>query len=375
MGEPDRAGDAGIDARLDAWARDVARRLADEVREDVTAEVRDLLRERLLDAALRELAPSQRPSDATAVPAVRARRPVVRAGEIDETIAAMGLLGNPAADPPPVDAAREADRSGSGLWAYGICSPSAAAPASTGVGTRPVELVRAAGRPVLVTRVPLAELEDGALERGLTDPAWLGENATAHERVLAEAMRTGPVLPLRFGTIFRDEEQLRAALEPHARLLGDALSRLEGRAEWDVKVLCDLAALRAWIEDTSPRIAAAASGGGGGDGEAYLRRKHLERAISREADSAIDEIGRLTFDSLAALADAAAPAAASSEAEGRVVVRADAYLVREDGAGEFWRAAEETETLLADRGIEVRVAGPLPPYHFASIDLREAADA
>ena len=61
--------------------------------------------------------------------------------------------------------------------------------------------------------------------------------------------------------------------------------------------------------------------------------------------------------------------------DGRVVVRSDAYLVARDRWTEVWRAAQEVESLLADRGVEVRVAGPLPPYHFVAVDLREAAGA
>jgi Gas vesicle synthesis protein GvpL/GvpF len=230
---------------------------------------------------------------------------------------------------------------------------------------------------VLVTPVSLGEFEGEALERRLTDPAWLGEHATAHERVLASAMREGPVLPLRFGTIFADEEQLRRSLAPHAALFGEALARAEHREEWDVKVVCETAALRRWIEATSPRISELLAEANGEDGSAYLRRKRLDRALAEEVERATDEFGRVVSEALAASAEATAPVAASEDpdAAARAVIRADAYLVHRDRTEAFRRAADETETLLADRGVEVLITGPLPPYHFVSLDLREAADA
>src|SRR5207249_6451231 len=176
------------------------------------------------------------------------------------------------------------------------------------------------------------------------------------------AMQDGAVLPLRFGTIFRDEDQLRGSLAPNASLFAKAIARAESRVEWDVKVVCDAGTLGAWIEGGNPRIAGLlAEATESGEGGAYLRRKRLDRAIAEEADRAREELGRVVHEALAACSEATAPAGAAGEPEpgGRVLVRADAYLVHRERSEEFRRAAGATETLLADRGVEVRITGPL----------------
>ena len=142
-----------------------------------------------------------------------------------------------------------------------------------------------------------------------------------------------------------------------------------------MKVVCDVVALRRWVEATSPRVSPLLAGTEGEDGGAYLRRKRLDRVVDEEADRASNELGRVVSDALAGCADAVAPAGASCEPDGtgRAVVGSDAFLVPDERSDEFRRIAEETETLLCDRGVEVRVTGPLPLYHFVSVDLRENA--
>src|SRR4051794_10934762 len=118
MDRSDRRGAEGAEDPVEAWAREVGRRVAAEVREEVTAEIRDLLRTRLIDAALRELAiDPDAPGDTLPPPSDLRAGP---SGGIDQTIRALGTLADtgrtPAVDAPPVTGIAE------GLYAYGICS-------------------------------------------------------------------------------------------------------------------------------------------------------------------------------------------------------------------------------------------------------------
>jgi len=349
---------AGGEEAFDELARRLVTEAADEVRR--------IVRDRLLEAAMREIdAQASVHEPSSPVPAARS---AVGRGEIDDTISRLGSLGDERAD-----AVFPSDLPGDGLYAYGVCSGATAPPAVAGIGDETVDLVSVGDHAILVS--PVSPGAFGAeLERGANDPAWLGEQALAHERVLAGAMRSGPVLPLRFGTIYRDEDQLRRSLGPHASLFRDALRRVEGCAEWDVKVLCDAAVLRTWLEETGRRPVDLGAVDGEENGSAYLKRLQAGRAAAEEADRTLEEVGRVVFDALAGHAAAAASGPAGESAAG-AVVRADTFLVRTERTEAFRRAADQTEALLADRGIRIEVAGPLPPYRFVSIDLRAAADA
>ena len=47
----------------------------------------------------------------------------------------------------------------------------------------------------------------------------------------------------------------------------------------------------------------------------------------------------------------------------------------EEGGAEFWRAVDQLEAMLRDRGVSLETTGPLPPYHFVAVELRERAGA
>ena len=64
---------------------------------------------------------------------------------------------------------------------------------------------------------------------------WLAPRAVAHQEVnhriheLAEA-----VIPLAFGSVFRDDERVRALLRRQSNAFEERLHRLRGKSEWVV---------------------------------------------------------------------------------------------------------------------------------------------
>src|SRR5690606_41778188 len=113
---------------------------------------------------------------------------------------------------------------------------------AAGVDGGAVEGVAAAGLRALVSAAPAAAFGEDGLRRRLEDLDWLDANARAHEAVLAAAMAGGPVLPLRFATVFRRRDQLAAVLDRHAAELHAEADRIAGHPEWGAKARVDLAA-------------------------------------------------------------------------------------------------------------------------------------
>jgi hypothetical protein len=63
------------------------------------------------------------------------------------------------------------------------------------------------------------------------------ENSIAHERVIEKAMEEGyTVLPVRFSTIAKDEDLIKAVLEKRYSEFKDTLSQMKGKVELGVKV-------------------------------------------------------------------------------------------------------------------------------------------
>lgn len=94
-------------------------------------------------------------------------------------------------------------------------------------------------------------------EDRLRDLAWAGPRALHHQAVIRDLMDQGPVIPVRFATLFSSSEVLRARIDGHREVLRAFLARTRDRAEWSVKALYDRKATLAHI--TEQALAGSAS--------------------------------------------------------------------------------------------------------------------
>jgi hypothetical protein len=113
-----------------------------------------------------------------------------------------------------------------GTMLYGVV-PADVEPtgAARGVGDPPsaVTTVTEDGLTALVSEVPL--------DRPLGRPADL----TAYQRLLDGTAAVAPVLPVRFGTVLRDQDAVRQLLADQHERIAPLLGRFEGRAEYVVR--------------------------------------------------------------------------------------------------------------------------------------------
>lgn len=203
---------------------------------------------------------------------------------------------------------------------------------------------------------PEQESEGRALRRDLR----------AHEEVVRKAMEMGPVLPVSFGTIFEDDEQLvQNFLRPNLAELERLLDDFDGLVEVTFKAefveesviqrLLDRdVELRAW------RDSARYSG------------PDEQIAFGRALAIAIEEEGAIVADSLMArLTPLARDSRFGSPGHGVAVLKGS-FLVEERQLGKFDAAVE---ALAKERAglVEFDYVGPLPPYSFINLDLADPA--
>ena len=254
--------------------------------------------------------------------------------------------------------------SGSGWYVYGVV-PAEEAGADVFEGavgvdsSQPVVLVGDGALAAVASRVSLAEFGEGEVEERLHDPVWLEEKVRAHEAVLEAALGRTTLVPFRFGTIYRGEEQVRRMLREQAGL-GATLERLRGRIELGVKGLLDPERFAAAHEQDRAQ-------GQVGGGRAYLLRKQAERdlAAAREAfkgECALEAHERLS----AATEDARANPPQRAEVSGRpgeMFLNA-AYLVAPEDEERLRSALDELESRHSRHGVWYELTGPWPPYNF-----------
>ena len=235
-----------------------------------------------------------------------------------------------------------------------------------GLRGAPLEVVEHDGLQAVVCSVDLEEFGEEALRRNLEDLTWLEEVARAHDDVVHEAARHGTVAPLRLVTIYSDDDSVRRHLGEHAEELTAALDRVEGRSEWSVKVF-------AAASDAEPAPATtgavASTGAEEKPGAAYLRRKRDQAERRRASSEQAAAAARALDERLAAASVAArrlAPQDPRLTGRSEPMVLNAAYLVPDQEADGFNGVVAG---LRAEHpGVTVEVAGPWPPYSFATLE-------
>jgi gas vesicle protein GvpL/GvpF len=215
------------------------------------------------------------------------------------------------------------------IWVYAVAErPDLPVPRRTGLAHAPLEGVPAGPLLAVVTR------HDHLPAEPAPDAFW------THEHVIERVMADRAVLPMRFRTIQRDDEALRAALAEQQDALCAALDHVRGRVELGVRAV-------ATEGDGAPEPDAPTTG----------RDWLLHRLANGRRD---ERLASAVHEPLTALATDARRRAPTIPGE---ILRA-AYLVERGSLARFGAAVERLQRELP--AVDVLCTGPWPPYSFVS---------
>ncbi|PDW01152.1 GvpL/GvpF family gas vesicle protein [Candidatus Viridilinea mediisalina] len=219
----------------------------------------------------------------------------------------------------------------------------------------------------LVSMVPLEHFAEEGLEERLSDLNWIEPRARAHQEILAATLGQRTVIPLRFGTIFRDETGIHTMLLSHGANFRRVLAHLHNRLEWGVRLYVDPAQLAAQVAANNPRVRTlAARCQGKSGGAAYLLGKKLNQLLSEESTRLAETYAHTAHQMLlncAVDAHASSVEQAAMKQEPTLILNG-AYLVEHAQTGSFNAILEQIGSKLI--GCSFQLTGPWPPYHFAS---------
>lgn len=184
----------------------------------------------------------------------------------------------------------------------------------------------------------------------------------SHQQTIEKIMEYFTVLPVKFGTILKDEEEVKAVLEKGYFFLRNTLRRVEGKIELDLVCF--------WNEAKAAQMACQ---------ESSKVRGWQEKITTKENVTSEDKIalGKLVADYLAErrekLGDRILKTLKKEAVESCRHALADvnmlfnqAFLVEKEHEGAFSHTLNTLDSTLADL-INFRLVGPLPPYSFATV--------
>jgi hypothetical protein len=254
-----------------------------------------------------------------------------------------------------------------GLYVYGLVAGEdlESAPEIAGVdGVHRVECLRQGDVCALVSRVSLDDFEEQSLREHLADMAWVEQTARRHQQVLDAVLDVCTPLPMRLCTLYADEEGVRRMLEHQHGDLTVALGDLRGTLEWGVKGFAAARPAAPTAADGGP-----VAGAGTISGRDYLQQKLQARRVEEQSDTQLEEACDHLHSELCSVALAGrlgTPQRAELSTHGKPMVLNAFYLVANDRREAFAARVTELHERHGDRGLELQLTGPWPPYNFVT---------
>lgn len=217
------------------------------------------------------------------------------------------------------------------------------------------------------------------LETLLQEPRQAEVLVVHHHQVLETVAGQAAVLPLRFGSLFSNEDGVRETLAGGQERFLQSITDIDGAAEWGLKVFCDRSRLGERLRNDSREIADfQAKVSGASEGKRFFLERRLERMIDDEAGHAVVRCLNHTHRLIEPLSKCHAGAkirpAYLHGRESEMVLNA-AFLIdqgREDG---FLGAVHDLREAYSDLGFDYESTGPWPAYSFVEGKLNGDGNA
>jgi len=215
--------------------------------------------------------------------------------------------------------------------------------------------------------VPLDDFSGPSAASRLENLAWIAPRALRHGEVIARVMVSSPVLPARFGTLFRSIQSIRHLLESNLTEIDRYLERVAGKDEWAVKGLMSRTKLRDRL--CSEKIAAQQDlRASVPPGLRYFKERQLLASVDRDIGGWLKEVCRRVANLLTERSQdwhkREIVLRTGEESEEETFVNW-AFLVERGRLGDFQSRLTAMNTEYDAFGVRFDLSGPWPPYSFA----------
>lgn len=201
--------------------------------------------------------------------------------------------------------------------------------------------------------------------KAVKDKEKIVRDLAAHQRVTEEVMKHCSILPMKFGTMVAGEKEVESVLRQGYFNLKEAQAAFQDKVEVEVVVTWDLASVFSQIGNEEPiaKLKAKAEGKPGlkGLNDRIKLGKMVYESLSHRREDHQREIVK-------ALANCSIDMQKNALMDDSFVMNA-AFLIDKERQDEFDERLEELDKRMSG-ALNFRRIGPLPPYSFATIEVR-----
>jgi hypothetical protein len=113
-------------------------------------------------------------------------------------------------------------------------------PSITGIDGKPISMIPYDDLVAITTSVSTEKFSQEQLDANMKKAEWLKINAFHHHECISGLHPHFTILPMPFGTIFKNEDNIRSLMCSQGQLFHKRLSSIKDKQEWNVKLYCDL---------------------------------------------------------------------------------------------------------------------------------------
>ncbi|MDP3027226.1 MAG: GvpL/GvpF family gas vesicle protein [Nanoarchaeota archaeon] len=179
---------------------------------------------------------------------------------------------------------------------------------------------------------------------------WIIQHNNIINKVLEEV---GKVIPFRFDTIFKEENQLLKFLKLNREKIKEKLKQLEGKKEFGIKIFYDENLRKQIAKEKTKQLGELEKEN---KGKTYFLRKKIEKEISAELQDKLKEYFTKFYKKISACGEII-----TEKTQEKNGLANFSCLVPTDKVEELSRVLDEINKL---EGFTVRFTGPWPPYTF-----------
>jgi Gas vesicle synthesis protein GvpL/GvpF len=244
-------------------------------------------------------------------------------------------------------------------------------PAATGIDQKKISTMKHEDLLAIITSVHPNDFSQEQLDVNMKNTEWLKANAFHHHECISELYQYAAILPMPFGTIFKNEENLINFMGRNGQLFQQSLSTIKGKQEWNLKLFCDQEAFLTFtlthdldILECKEKIKTMPAG------RQFLFKKKLEHLLASKAESLQSEWWDEIHQQLNRfVSDSHLRQNWSKEVTERkeVMIANCDYLIPNDCVDGFINQVKDLENKYKDSGCLFQISGPWPPYHFSKI--------
>lgn len=188
------------------------------------------------------------------------------------------------------------------------------------------------------------------------------EELISHQQMIEKIMEQFTVLPVKFGTILKDEEEVRTVLAKGYSFLRDTLLKMEDKIELDLVCLWNEQKAAQTAYQESKRVQSLqeelAKKGNAAYEDKIALGKEIAKFLSKKRE-------KLSSQILGVLKKVASGSCSHTLADVNMLLN-QAFLVERENEGRFNHSLNQLDSKFADL-INFRLVGPLPPYSFATV--------